>query len=276
MFVRTTWTHVKFLLGKTSSKITFFVLFLVMLMTFVSNVLDFRGYDVIEMFHPMNILSLSYDRTAHNAGTALLLVQLLPLLVGWPAGLALAADRGLGTDTLLVARLGRKLYVTSKLTAVFIATAIVFSVPFLLEIVLNCLSFPLTATGNLIRIDAFDSDYADIIGNYLCPWLYRFSPYLAAVLGTIGFGLFAGLLACVTASLSLFVRIRFRVFLLLPVFILLYAITSLESIELAWYNYIFFFSDAPKIPLYWFSLCAALVCFCVAAAWYGCRKDCLK
>lgn len=276
MFVRTTCTHVKFLLGKTSSKITFFVLFLVMLMTFVSNVLDFRGYDVIEMFHPMNILSLSYDRTAHNAGTALLLVQLLPLLVGWPAGLALAADRGLGTDTMLVARLGRKLYVTSKLTAVFIATAIVFSVPFLLEIVLNCLSFPLTATGNLIRIDAFDSDYADIIGNYLCPWLYRFSPYLAAVLGTIGFGLFAGLLACVTASLSLFVRIRFRVFLLLPVFILLYAITSLESIELAWYNYIFFFSDAPKIPLYWFSLCAALVCFCVAAAWYGCRKDCLK
>ena len=219
---------------------------------------------------------MSYDRTAHNAGTALLLVQLLPLLVGWPAGLALAADRGLGTDTMLVARLGRKLYVTSKLTAVFIATAIVFSVPFLLEIVLNCLSFPLTATGNLIRIDAFDSDYADIIGNYLCPWLYRFSPYLAAVLGTIGFGLFAGLLACVTASLSLFVRIRFRVFLLLPVFILLYAITSLESIELAWYNYIFFFSDAPKIPLYWFSLCAALVCFCVAAAWYGCRKDCLK
>lgn len=276
MFVRTTWTHVKFLLGKTSSKITFFVLFLVMLMTFVSNVLDFRGYDVIEMFHPMNILSLSYDRTAHNAGTALLLVQLLPLLVGWPAGLALAAGRGLGTDTMLVARLGRKLYVTSKLTAVFIATAIVFSVPFLLEIVLNCLSFPLTATGNLIRIDAFDSDYADIIGNYLCPWLYRFSPYLAAVLGTIGFGLFAGLLACVTASLSLFVRIRFRVFLLLPVFILLYAITSLESIELAWYNYIFFFSDAPKIPLYWFSLCAALVCFCVAAAWYGYRKDCLK
>ena len=85
MFVRTTCTHVKFLLGKTSSKITFFVLFLVMLMTFVSNVLDFRGYDVIAMFHPMNILSLSYDRTAHNAGTALLLVQLLPLLVGWPA-----------------------------------------------------------------------------------------------------------------------------------------------------------------------------------------------
>ena len=276
MFVRTTWTHVKFLLGKTSSKITFFALFLVMLLNFVSNVLYFRGYDVIEMFHPMNILSLSYDRTAHNAGTALLLVQLLPLLVGWPAGLALAADRGLGTDTMLVARLGRKLYVTSKLTAVFIATAIVFSVPFLLEIVLNCLSFPLTATGNLVRIDAFDSDYAEMLGNYLCPWLYRFSPYLAAVLGTIGFGLFAGLLACVTASLSLFVRIRFRVFLLLPVFILLYAITSLESIELAWYNYIFFFSDAPKIPLYWFSLCAALVCFCVAAAWYGCRKDCLK
>ena len=163
-------------------------------MTFVSNVLDFRGYDVIAMFHPMNILSLSYDRTAHNAGTALLLVQLLPLLVGWPAGLALAADRGLGTDTMLVARLGRKLYVTSKLTAVFIATAIVFSVPFLLEIVLNCLSFPLTATGNLIRIDASYSDYADIIGNYLCPWLYRFSPYLAAVLGRYFFAVLSGVL----------------------------------------------------------------------------------
>ena len=171
MFVRTTWTHVKFLLGKTSSKITFFALFLVMLLNFVLNVLYFRGYDVIEMYHPMNILSLSYDRTSLNADAALLLIQLLPLLVGWPAGLALAADRGIGADTMLVARLGRKLYVTSKLTAVFIATAIVFSVPFLLEIVLNCLSFPLTATGNLAGIDVFDSDYAEMLGNYLCPWL---------------------------------------------------------------------------------------------------------
>ena len=151
--------------------------------------------------------------------------------------------RGLGADTMLVARLGRKLYVTSKLTAVFIATAIVFSVPFLLEIVLNCLSFPLTATGNLAGIDVFDSDYAEMLGNYLCPWLYRFSPYLAAVLGTIGFGLFAGLLACVTASLSLFVRIRFRVFLLLPVFILLYAINSSEDLERKWYTYLLFFNE---------------------------------
>lgn len=276
MFVRTTWNHVKFLLGKTSSKITFFVLFLVMLLNFVLNVLYFRGYDVIEMYHPMNILSLSYDRTSLNADAALLLIQLLPLLVGWPAGLALAADRGLGADTMLVARLGRKLYVTSKLTAVFIATAIVFSVPFLLEIVLNCLSFPLTATGNLAGIDVFDSDYAEMLGNYLCPWLYRFSPYLAAVLGTIGFGLFAGLLACVTASLSLFVRIRFRVFLLLPVFILLYAINSSEDLERKWYTYLLFFNEQPKNTLYWLSLCAALVCFCAAAAWYGCRKDCLK
>ena len=276
MFVRTTWTHVKFLLGKTSSKITFFALFLVMLLNFVLNVLYFRGYDVIEMYHPMNILSLSYDRTSLNADAALLLIQLLPLLVGWPAGLALAADRGIGADTMLVARLGRKLYVTSKLTAVFIATAIVFSVPFLLEIVLNCLSFPLTATGNLAGIDVFDSDYAEMLGNYLCPWLYRFSPYLAAVLGTIGFGLFAGLLACVTASLSLFVRIRFRVFLLLPVFILLYAINSSEDLERKWYTYLLFFNEQPKNTLYWLSLCAALVCFFVAAAWYGCRKDCLK
>lgn len=276
MFVRTTWNHVKFLLGKTSSKITFFVLFLVMLLNFVLNVLYFRGYDVIEMYHPMNILSLSYDRTSLNADAALLLVQLLPLLVGWPAGLALAADRGIGADTMLVARLGRKLYVTSKLTAVFIATAIVFSVPFLLEIVLNCLSFPLTATGNLAGIDVFDSDYAEMLGNYLCPWLYRFSPYLAAVLGTIGFGLFAGLLACVTASLSLFVRIRFRVFLLLPVFILLYAINSSEDLERKWYTYLLFFNEQPKNTLYWLSICAALVCFCLLAAWYGCRKDCLK
>lgn len=52
MFVRTTWNHVKFLLGKTSSKITFFALFLVMLLNFVLNVLYFRAMTSLRCITP--------------------------------------------------------------------------------------------------------------------------------------------------------------------------------------------------------------------------------
>lgn len=276
MFFRTTWTNIKFLLNKKSVRFTFLVLFLVMLLNFISNVLDFRGYDVISMYHPMKILSLSYNRTVYKADTALLIVQLLPIMVACPAGLAMAADKGTGAETMLIARLGRKMYITSKIIAIVIVTAIVFTVPFLMEIVLNCLSFPLAATADLTNMDAYSEEYLRATANYIFPALYNAAPYLYAVLGTLCFGLFAGLLAGFTASVSLLVRVKFKVFLLLPVFILLYISDSFKAKELKWYNYALLFSDTPKSNTFLIVSCALLVSFCVFAVWYSCKRDCLK
>ena len=277
MFIRTTWTHIKFLLGRRSARVTFLVLFLVMLSTFVSNVLVFRGSDAISMYHPMKILSLSYNRTGYQADTALLILQILPILVAYPAGLAIASDRSTGAETMLVARLGKKLYAASKLVAVVIATAIVFAAPFLLEIVLNCVSFPLTAMGDLSNMDAFSQEYISATANYIFPNLYRFSPYLYAILGTVAFGLFAGLLAGGSASFSLLIPVRFKVFLLLPPFLLLYISTSFRGqIELHWYNYVLLFSDAPKNYTFWLTSCLLLAAFCALSVLCGGRKDCLK
>lgn len=276
MFFHTTWTNIKFLLNKKSVRFTFLALFLVMLLNFISNVLDFRGYDVISMYHPMKILSLSYNRTVYKADTALLIVQLLPIIVACPAGLSMAVDKGTGAETMLISRLGRKMYITSKIIAIVIVTAIVFTVPFLMEIVLNCLSFPLAATADLTNMDAYSEEYLRATANYIFPALYNVAPYLYAVLGTLCFGLFAGILAGFTASVSLLVRVKFKVFLLLPVFILLYISDSFKAKELKWYNYALLFSDTPKSITFLIVSCALLVSFCVFAVWYSCKRDCLK
>lgn len=276
MFIRTTWTHIKFLLSRKSARITFLVFFLVMLQNFVFNVLEFRGADTISMYHPMKFLSLSYNYTNYKADTALLMLQLMPLLVAFPAGLAMAADHSTGAETMLVARLGKKRYVTSRLLAIVIATAIVFAAPFLLEIVLNCVSFPLGATGDFINADAFSQEYIDATANYVFPALYHVSPYLYAILGTIRFGLFAGLLAGFATSVSLLFPVKFKVFLLLPPFLLLYISSSCKVAELKWFNYIQLFSDAPKNYAFWLTACLLLVAFCVCSVLYSGRKDCLR
>lgn len=276
MFVRATQTHIKFLLSKRSTKITFLLLFAIMLTNFFTNVMEFKGYDITAMYHPMKILTLSYNRIYYNADVSLLIVQLFPLLVNWPAGLTLAIDNGTGTETVIISRLGKRIYIISKIAATMIVTAIVFSVPFLIEITLNCISFPLLATGDLTNLNAYEPELIQMINNYPLTALFSFSPYLYAVLGTINFGLFAGLLSGFTASFSILVRVKYRVFLLLPVFLLLHISASLSSQMFRWYNYVLLFNNEFKSAAFASVSVIVIIVFCIFCILYSSKKDCLK
>lgn len=276
MFIRATRSHIKFLLNKKSCIITFLILFLIMLLNFIGNVLDFKGYDITAMYHPMKILSLSYNRTFYNADTSLLIVQLFPLIVCWPAGLCIAIDKGTCADTVLVGRLGQRLYLISKVVACFVVTTVIFTLPFLLEIILNCFAFPLLATGDLTNYNQYENELIHMTSNYSFKELYFISPYLYAVCGTINFGLFAGLMAGLTASLSILLRIKYRVFLLLPVFLLLHVSASLSNQQLRWFNYVLLFNSEGKSSFIAVVTCLIIVAFCVFAVAFGSKKDLLK
>ncbi len=273
MLIRATKAHVLFLLKRRSAQITFALLFAVVLLRFVVDVLEFRGYDVIAMYHPMKLLSLSYNHIYYNANTVILLSQLFPLLVAFPAGLSLAADQASGAQTVLLARLGPRRYTASKILAVIIATAILFTLPFLMEMVLNCIAFPLQATGDMSNLNIYDPQHIAMTDRYWLPELYHFSPYLYAVVGILRFGLFAGLLAGFTAALSTFIRIKYRAFLLLPVFLLLFYSISLEDVSLRWYNYALLFADEPKNHLFGAGLYVLPAVFCLLAVLCSGWKD---
>lgn len=277
MYGKAVRTQIKFLLGQKGFALVFLVLMGVMLLNFTQNVREFQGYDVISMYHTMKLLTLSYNKAIYRADNAMLLVQLAPLLICLPAALSLAGERQTGQSVLLTARLGSKTYLWSKVTAVFVVTTLAFALPFLLEIVLNCVSFPLEAVGDFTHTNVYEPQRLAEEALYQLARLYQLSPYLYAVVCTLLFGAFAGLLAAATVTLSALVRVPFRVLLLLPAFLLLQLTNFLGTNgTTAWYSFVLFFSDARRNTPFFLVLIAILAAFTLIGTALAARKDCLR
>lgn len=269
-------TQCRFLLKSWGARWTFLAFSAAVLYNFVFNVLLFHGFDVIGMYHPMRLLTLSYDHAMSYGEAQLAVIQLFPLMLCLPAGLSLAADQSFGTDTILICRLGQRRYYLSRILSVFLVTFLVISGPFFLEIILNCLSFPLKAVGDFEHCDMYDPRLAEKIALSGFQALYNFSPYLYALWKTVLFGLTAALLATVTAAFSMVIRVKYRVFLLLPVFALLTVSYNFGGDDRRWYLYATMFCHEKRqaaIPLV-FVVCGLLLI--VGCYFLGRRKDHLK
>lgn len=281
MIFKATISQTNFLLKKREAICVFYILLIMVFINFVGNVLYFQGMDIVEMIQPMKLLLLSYDRTNLNATNTLLLIQLYPLLVVFPAGFSLTRDYQLGTRVFLVSRLGNATYQISKYLSVFLATMIIFTVPFLLEIILNCISFPMSAAGNLSNLSMYDGAYRNAVDKYLMKDIYLYSPYLYAVIGTLFFGAVSGLFGVFTAAVSSLIRVKYNVFLFLPVFILLNLTTILagrfpkEAPSIKWYDYILLFDDEGKKAGFLIAGILVITLFSIVAANISGRKDCL-
>lgn len=281
VFLRATLSQIRFLLRQTSSIVVFFVLFGMVIANYITNVLTFQGTDVSQMIHPMKLLLLSYNHVYTNVDFLLAFIQLYPLLVVFPAGFALAKERQLGLQILMEVRLGRCGYLFSKIVSVFCVTTIVFSTPFLLEIILNCIAFPWNAAGDFSLLSAYDPEYFIIVGNYMLKGLYRYSPYLYAAVGTLLFGLLSGLLSVFTVSISSVLKIRFRIVLFLPVFILLNLTSFLSdvfttSFSVNWFNYFLLFDSEPKSILFFILGILAIITCSACCLYRSTRLDGLQ
>lgn len=234
------------------------------------------------MYHPMKLLALSYNRIYHNADNTLLLIQLYPLLVACPAGLLYAREWQIGLNTLTESRVGALTYKLSKLAAVFFVTAVVFTLPFMIEILLNIVAFPTNAIGDLSNLNTYDPSYLQSIKNYIFCDLYLVSPYLYAVVMTVLFGILSGILGMTICAFSMTIHTKFRLLYLLPTYILLnftiYILPSIADtgVKVEWYHYFFLFNDECKSVLGLFVVQAILIVYALISACYSSRKDCVK
>lgn len=178
MFFRAVSVQTFFRLKKRSTLFTFYFWLGLTLLNFVSNVLEFQGTDVLLMYHPMKLLLLSYNRASYQTDIFFTFVQLYPLLVVIPSGFSLAREKQTGEEIYITVRLGHHAYGFSKLISAFLTTFIVFTVPVFLEILLNCLSFPLAATGDLSNWSYYDINYINSVHNYLLSGLYIFALFV--------------------------------------------------------------------------------------------------
>ena len=271
-----------FLFRQKSTQLVMLVLFILVAACYITDVFRYQGSDVIYMIHPMKLLLLSYDRVVFDATMAIELIRLYPLLAAAAAGLACAKEKELGLDTCIRARIGGMRYSLTKLAAVFFVTTVVFLIPFLSEIVLNCVAFPMNAAGGNIGMNIYDPEYVQAVRADLFPGLYLYSPYLYAVIRTILFALLSGVTAAFTAALSMVVRVKYRMLYLIPPMLLFYASENSSVFHrnagsaTKWYHYIFLFDNSDRDMKTFFLVLAGLVIFSGAAAYRCGRRDCLS
>ena len=240
-----------FLLKQKEAVLTFILLLFIVLGNYITNVLTFRGTDVSQMYQPMKLLSLSLNKVYYNADIPLLIVMIYPILVAVPAGFSYAKEQQTKEEVYMIYRLGKNRYLRSKLWASFFTTTIVFTIPFMLEILMNMLSFPMNAIRDLSNLSIYDAEYAAMVHNYTGSAVYIVSPYLYAILATLCFGVVSGILGTLTIAISFVFKVKYRALLILPTFVLLNATTYLNLLggnkgTLNWYKYLLLFDDTPK------------------------------
>lgn len=278
LLFRSALAQTRGLLRRKSFLIVFYLLLGAVLANFIRNVWTYRGSDVVQMYHPMKLLLLSV-----NGGyLGFYFMQLFPILVVLPGGFSFAWDKESNEAVFLSARVGRKAYMAGKFLAVFSATFLAFSVPLLLELGLNCLAFPLGATGDPFY-ELYSPGYQEAVRHYLGTGLYVASPYGYAVVFTLLFGVAAGVLGAFVAAVSTF-PIKYKVLLFLPAYVVLDGVLWLEkilpgagaSVSTSYFAYFQLFDEAPKSGLGYGLLLGGLFALSVLIFLWRGRKDWLR
>ena len=248
-----------FMLRQNIALMVFYILLAIVFLNFGSNVLNFQGRDIIDMYHPAKMLVLSYDQVYDNIDIMLLLIQLYPILIVCPAGFTLLSEKKRKTDCVLITRIGSIQYYLCKTIAAFFVTMIVFTIPFLIEFGLNCVSFPLAASGDFVDLNCYSTDYIELTNNYMYSTLFHMNSYLYTFVGILFWGITSGIIGMFTVALSGIISFRFKILLFLPVYILLNIpaympqITDKLPFVVNWYNYIFLFDDHVKNNVFFIS-----------------------
>lgn len=281
MLVRTTRSQIAFLLRQKEAVLTVWVLMLLVLANFMENCQMFRGSDILALAHTTKLGLLSWNRASYRADLALLFQQIYPLLVVCPAGFVLAKERGTQEHILMITRMGSGVYYFSKLLSAFVVTAVVFALPFLVEILLHIIAFTTKPTWDLSYWHSYDEAYIQEVRNYLFSDLYIHFPYLYAVVKVLLFGLFSGLMGAFSVAVSALYRVKFRITVLLPAFLLLnlsvYAPVILRNMEgsVSWNVFVMLHEDAEKnVPVFLIALVWVAV-GSVGAMFWASRRDVL-
>lgn len=205
--------------------ISFFLICGFVFVSFISNIIDNFGKDVMELYYPMKILLL-----ADVGPWFTIFMTFFPVIVIIPSAFSFIFDTDVRENIFLELKITKKKYLTGKLIAVFITTMLIFSVPFIIEIVLNCISFPLSASQNPGGSSIYDASMLESMNTMIFPWLYTKSMTLYAVFGSVLFGVVAGILAMFATALSMLIKIHFKAILFLPIYLLTYLTGCIQYI----------------------------------------------
>lgn len=183
----------------------------------------YYGVDTTQMFSPVKLSTLS-SWTA----SSFYLMQFYPLLLVVPMASGFFNDKNARVLNYVQSRVGIRNYFYSKQMAVFVITFLLFTIPFLLEILVYRIVIPLSANGDPSNVEYWQTIESD--RNLFLSSIYYFSPYLYSALSILIFGMITGIVSVFNFSVSTLPVFKFRVMTYFPMYILFFIINRFASI----------------------------------------------
>lgn len=212
------------MIRKKTTVITFFIILaLVMINFYVNMITNYNIGDVTQMKDTVKMLTLS-DWTI----CGYYIMEFYPLLVVLPTACAYMNDKEIGIRNYMDSRIGKKIYWYSKVMAVFIVTVVVFTVPFILELLISGISFGFNHIG-----DGSGIDYISVIENenkYLFFKLFFKNKVIYAVVMILIFGIVSGILAVFNFSIVTLPFFKYKIFAFFPLYILIYILSFVQKL----------------------------------------------
>lgn len=189
---------------------------------YLYNVHKYYGTEICNMY---SFLEISVLGT--NTEIFFYIGKFFPLMVVLPVAMGVAGEQLNSIDILWINRCGIRKYYISKIIAVFFMTFIVFFLPLMLELLLNCISFPSQAHGNLYGRGLYSENYKTI-ERYLFFRFYYNYPFIYGVLMSIVFSGVAASLSVFTSAVAC-IYYKYKAYLLIPVYLLIYLLDILGA-----------------------------------------------
>ena len=217
-------TQFHYLLQKKATIITFCIVAAFMLVNFWGNVLtNVKTEYITQMYDMTKTLTLSaYSKSGY------FFMEFLPLLLVIPTCCAYLNDKNSQIGIYMQTRIGRRDYIYGKAIAVFAVTFLIFTLPFLIEILMSAFSFDLRSIG-----DPAWNRYEEVMeqaGNMLWGQVYLKNKFLYDILWILVFGVICGVLALFNLSVSMFRFVKYKVYTFFPLYILVCLIGVIERI----------------------------------------------
>lgn len=221
---RTIKTQVQIIFRRKSAAFLFLALLVLVLYNFLSNVkTNSEIIYVTQMFQTEKVLTLS---DWSPAGYYLMLY--LPILVVLPTCCDYLNDRNSKMLIYVQSRSGKRKYWYGKIVAVFISTLVIFTIPFLLELLISLLCFEKKATGDPSMEEYIVSIEKD--RKIFLSALFASNPACYYVLMTLFFGICSAVLAVFNYVVVMLCSFRHKIFAFFPAYLLVYAIHILSNI----------------------------------------------
>lgn len=223
MLIKSVGLQMKHILNRKEAIFTWFVLLGFVSWNFIINIMQNQSaVYVSQMYDPIKTLTLSTW-----SARGYFLMSLYPLLIAIPTSTAYLNDRKSGEMVYLNARFGCKKYMRGKFFAVCIATFVIFTLPFLMEIILCGICYSKESAG-----DPSNFEYIQTVGDvkhYFAYEIFTRNKFLYAVVCTLIFGVASSIFAGFNYAVSTFGFVKYSIFTFFPIYILFFLIRFFDS-----------------------------------------------